>query len=570
MKSKKVLASLLALSVLASSTLLGCGNKEEAKPANKTENSVETTGEKDKDQTYNVCGHEPDTLDPNLSSSDTAWRPQGFLYEGLTRYTPTEDGLGKIDPGVAEKWNMSKDGLKYTFNIRKDAKWSDGKRLTAKDFEYSWKRAVDPKNGAPYQALFNGIVKNATEVGKNKKSIDELGIKAIDDYTFEVTLEKPCGYFMELTYFPVLKPVRKDVIDKHGKKYGTEADTIVGNGAYTLKEWTNKNKMAFVKNENYWDKENVFLSTMNWKIIRDENARMQAYQTGEIDSVFVVDGQWIEKFKQDTESIYDNTVGNSLDYFILNFKNKYFANEKIRKAMAISFSREGFIDVVANGLGKATYGLIPDSITMGGTPYTKLVDNKFIKKIMDQNKDPKKLFMEGLKEVGGEQDPNKLTFRIYTRGTSEQDKQEAEYYSQQWKENLGINIKLEQMDYNIMYKKIEAGDFDIGLAGWSADWNDPSAYLDNHNSDTGYYKTVGWVNKKFNTALLKAKETMDMNERAKLYGEAEKILIYDDTAIIPIYFGMTSTFRKKYIKNYKTGSFGFGDLKGVYISGRNK
>lgn len=569
MKSKKFLASILAISVLASSSLIGCGNKGDKKSDN-TKKATNNLGEKDSDQTYNICGHEPDSLDPGTSGSDNAWSPQGLLYEGLTRLTPTEDGIGKIDPGVAEKWDMSKDGLKYTFHLRKDAKWSDGKRLTAKDFEYSWKRIVDPKTGAPYQAVFNGIVKNAAEIGENKKKIDELGVKAVDDYTFEVTLDKPCGYFMELTYFAVLKPVRKDVIEKHGKKYGTEADELIGNGAYTLKEWVHKNKMVFTKNNNYWDNGNVFLNQINWKMIRDENAKMQAYQTGEIDSVFVVDAEWIKKFKEDPESIYENHVGNNLDYFILNFKNKYFANEKIRKAMAISFSREGFIDVVANGLGKATYGLIPDSINIDGTPYTKMVDNQFVKKIMDENKDPKKLFLEGLKEVGAEQDPNKISFRIYTRGTSEQDKQEAEYYQQQWKENLGVNIKIEQMDYNIMYDKVAAGNFDIGLAGWFADWNDPSSYLDNHNSDTGYYKTTGWVNKKYNEKVLKAKETIDAKERAKLYGEAEKILIYDDTAIIPIYFGKTSTFMKKYIKNYHKSNFGFGDYKGVYISGRNK
>lgn len=576
MKSKKLMATLVALTVVASSALVGCGgeekkdtNKENKKPGEVAK--VDNDSPKDAEQYYNSHCGEPTTLDPAKSGSNTAWSPQGMIYEGLTRYQPQPDGSGKIEPGVAESWEMSKDGLKYTFKLRKDSKWHDGKTVTAKDFVYSWQRVVNPKTGSGYAMVFNGIIKNATDIVNGKKKPEELGIKAVDDYTFEIELEKPCGYFMELTYFAVLKPVRQDVVEKQGNKYGTEASTVMGNGAYKLKEWVHKNRLVFEKNNDFWDAKNRFLTKVTWKIIRDENAKMQAFQNNEIDSVFVRDSEWIEKFKQDDTAIYSDRVGNNLDYFLINCKNEYLKNNKVRQALSIGFNRDEFCKSIINNLGVPAYGMIPEAISIEqGKPYTSMVKNDFVKQLAEENKDPKKLLQEGLKELGKPEDTSKVQLRLYSRGETEKDKEEAEFFQQQYKEKLGIDIKVVQMDYGIMYKKVEAGDFDIAMGGWFADWNDASSYLDNHNSVDGYYKYTGWVNKEYDELSKKAKITTDAKEKADLYGKAEKILIHDEAGIIPINVAKNSVFRRKFVKNYFTADFGFGDLKGVYISGRKK
>ncbi|CAM2776462.1 peptide ABC transporter substrate-binding protein [Hathewaya histolytica] len=573
MKSKKLLATLLTVSIAASAGLTGCGNKEEGKndSAKEVDKKQEGKSEKDKEQYLNAGSGEPTSLDPALVNDDTSLAPQGLLYEGLTRLTPQEDGTGKLDPGVAEKWEVSKDGLKYTFNLRKDAKWSDGKPVTAKDFEYSWKRLCDKKTGAKSAGVIKDVIKNSGDIMEGKKSVDELGVKAVDDYTFEVMLEKPCGYFMELTYFGGLKPVRKDIIEKHGKKYGSEAEYVVGNGAYTLKEWTHKNKLTFIKNENYWDKDKIHLTTINWKVMQDDNSKMQAFQNGELDSIFVIDPEWIEKFKQDPNNEFINSHGNNVDYLLMNVKkNKFLKNEKIRKALAVSFSREEFVKGVWNDQAVPMYGYVTEGLSLDGVSYKKFVDNDFIKKIQEENKDPKKLLQEGLKELGLSEDPSQVTFSLFARGTSEAQKQEVEFFQQKWKESLGINVKIEQMDNNIMYSRVQKGDFDMSFNGWFADYNDPNAFLYAFHSKDGDYKDAGWVNKKYDDALIKAKSTTDPKERAKLYGEAEKALVYEDTVIIPVMSTKNPRFRKKYIKNYHTTEFGRDDYKGVYTSGRTK
>lgn len=573
MKSKKLLATLLAVSMISSVALVGCGGKEEGKnePGKTEQNKEEKSVEKDAEQFLNSAGGEPTSLDPAMVNDDTSMTPQGLLYEGLTRLTPQEDGTGKLEPGVAEKWDISKDGLKYTFHLRKDAKWSDGQPVTAKDFEYSWKRLCDPKTGGKSAFILNNIVKNSTDVIKGKKPVDELGVKALDDNTFEVTLQEPCGYFMDLTYFGGLKPVRKDVVETYGKKYGSEAQYVIGNGAYTLKEWVHKNKMTFEKNENYWDKEKINLKTVNWKIIKDSNAKLQAFQSGEIDSIFVTEPEWIEKFKQDENNEFINSHGNNVDYLLMNVgKNKFLKNEKIRKALAISFSREEFVKGVWNDQAVPMYGYVTEGLTLDGTSYKKFVDNDFIKKIAEENKDPKKLLQQGLKELGLPEDTSKVSFTLLARGTGESEKQEAEFFQQKWNESLGIDIKVEQMDYNIMYDRVEKGDFDMAFNGWFADYNDPSAFLDAFHSEIGQYKAAGWKNEKYDKNVEKAKKTLDPKERAKLYGEAEEELVYKDTLIIPVMSTKNPRFRKKYVKNLNTTEFGRDDYKGAYTAGRTK
>lgn len=573
MKSKKLLATLLAVSMISSVALVGCGGKEEGKnePGKTEQNKEEKSVEKDAEQFLNSAGGEPTSLDPAMVNDDTSMTPQGLLYEGLTRLTPQEDGTGKLEPGVAEKWDISKDGLIYTFHLRKDAKWSDGQPVTAKDFEYSWKRLCNPKTGGKSAFILNNIIKNSSDVIKGKKPVDELGVKAIDDNTFEVTLQEPCGYFMDLTYFGGLKPVRKDIIEKYGKQYGTETQYVVGNGAYTLKEWVHKNKMTFEKNENYWDKDKIHLKTVNWKIIKDSNAKLQAFQSGEIDSIFVTEPEWIEKFKQDENNVFINSHGNNVDYLLMNIaKNKFLKNEKVRKALAISFSREDFVKGVWNDQAVPMYGYVTEGLTLDGTSYKKFVNNDFIKKIAEENKDPKKLLQQGLKELGLPEDTSKVSFTLLARGTGESEKQEAEFFQQKWQESLGIDVKVQQVDFNIMYDRVEKGDFDMAFNGWFADYNDPSAFLDAFHSGIGQYKAAGWKNEKYDKNVEKAKKTLDPKERAKLYGEAEEELVYKDTLIIPVMSTKNPRFRKKYVKNLNTTEFGRDDYKGAYTAGRTK
>lgn len=562
MKSKKFLATMLSITMISTLSLIGCGDKKEE--GKKAESKVDA-------QVLKGVAGEPNTLDPAKADSDTALKPIGLLYEGLMRLEPQADGTGKIVSGTAESYKISDDQLKYTFTIRKDAKWSDGQPLTAKDFEYSIKRVADPATASKVSFMINGVIKNASEILDKKKKPEELGVKAIDEQTLEIELEKPCGYFLDLTYLGPFRPVRKDKVEEFGSSYGTEASKMLGNGTFTLKEWTHKNKLVFEKNKNYWDVENVKLDTVDWSIMKDNNAKMQSFANNEIDSIFVPEPDWIAKFKEDPTNEFKNSRGNNIDYMLINIKNnKYLKNEKIRKALAVSFDRENFVKMIWNDQAVPMYGYVTDGFSMGGKAYTDYVKNDFIKQIQTENPDAKKLLLEGLKEMNEPEDPSKVSFRLFSRGTSESEKQEAEFFQHAWKESLGVDVKIEQMDYSVMYDRVEKGDFDLAFNGWFADYNDPSSFLDAFHSQYGVYKSAGWANKNYDANLDKGKATLDPKERAALYLEAEKELVYKDTLIIPVMSTKNPRFVKNYVKNNFSTEFGVPDYKGVYIEGKNK
>ncbi|MGN9162101.1 peptide ABC transporter substrate-binding protein [Clostridium sulfidigenes] len=560
MKSKKILASLLALSMITSVALVGCGKGEEKGAG------TATNGEADAEQYLNMLlQSEPKTIDQSKSSDSYSSQILANCQESLTRIVQDENGKDKIEKGIAESWETSDDKLTWTFKLR-DAKWSDGKPVTAEQFVYGITRTLDQNTASPYAFLLYPIA-NAVEFNSGKAKAEDLGVKAIDEKTVEFTLASPCAYFLDLTYFKVMQPQREDIVKEHGDKYGSEANSMVYCGPFMISEWVHNNKVEFVKNPEYWDAENVKLDKVTMKIIKEESARMNELLNGSLDMATVVKPEWIEKF--DSAGEYESKKGydGSTTYTFFNLKDKLFSNAKVRKAFIVAEDRENKIKTLRKGLGEPALGFVPKSVQIGGEEYRTKVNELPVQKLMDENTDPKALLIEGMKELGLGEDPSKITISYLQSGTDAVAKEYAEFQQQVYTKKLGINVKVDFVEWAQFQERTDNFDYQVAGMAWTGDYNDPNTYLDLWTSTAGVVPT-GWSNPKYDELIAKAGKSDDPNERAELFKEAERILLYEDGVVSPEAWRFKNTYVRKYVKNYTAPLFGTIDLKYTYTTGR--
>ncbi|MDF2883174.1 MAG: oligopeptide/dipeptide transporter, oligopeptide/dipeptide-binding protein [Clostridiaceae bacterium] len=562
MKSKKIVAAVLTLALTATTALAGCGNKT-------TTDQTGTTP--DKDQYLNVeLRAEPKTLDPSKATDLYASQVLNDTMEALTRIEQDDKGNDVIKPAGAEKWDISADGLTWTFHLR-DFKWSDGQPVKASDYEYAIKRTLDPKTASQYSFLLMPI-KGAAEYNDPKKnaSADVVGVKALDDKTLEIKLAGPCAYFLNITYFKVMMPQRKDKVEAAAGKFGTEANTMVFNGPFTIKDWVHGNKVELSKNKDYWDAKSVKLDKVTMNIIKEEQTRMTELLNGSLDSAAVSKPEWVQKFDQSGKFNVIKGYDPSTSYDFFNEKVKLFSNAKVRKAFSLAVDREGIVKTLYNGLAYPAYGWCPPSLQIGGQDFRKLANYEPIKTLAEENKDPKALLIEGLKELGMDPDPSKITVNYLEAGTDQTLKQFAEFEQQMYQKVLGITVKIEYVEWAVFMKRTDEMQYEIAGMAWSGDYNDPMTEFDMWETDAGIVPT-GWSNAKYDELVKKAGSLgADKNtERADLFKQAEKILLYDDAVIAPTVYRMRNTYRAKYVKGLMSPLFGSGsELKYAYTQGR--
>jgi oligopeptide transport system substrate-binding protein len=562
-KSKKLVALLMATSMILSTALVGCKAKEE-KPDQGGKQSE--TSKMDKEQYLNVVlGSEPKTLDPSKATDIYSSQILTNVMEALTRLEVGPDGKDVIKPGIAEKWEKSEDGLKWTFKLR-DAKWSDGKPITADQFVYGITRTLDKTTGAQYAFPLYPI-KNAQEFNAGKAKAEDLGVKAINEKTLEFTLANPCAYFLDLTYFKIMQPQRKDIVEQHGDKHGSEPNTMIFNGPYIISEWVHNNKVELVKNKEYWDAEKVKLEKATMKIIKEETSRMNELFNGSLDVAGVSKPEWIKQFNDTGKFEVRKGYDSSVIYTFFNQKNKYFSNAKIRKAFALAEDREGKTSTLYKNLAEPAYGLCPPAISVGEKEYRAAVAYNPIEALKKENSDPKALLIEGLKELGLDPDPSKHTIKYLQSGTDARAKEFSEFAQQNYKNALGVNITCEYVEWPIFQKRTDEFDYEIASQSCLADCNDPSTFFDMFKSDANIVPTA-WKNEEYDKLMKDAGSTIDQQKRTEIFKKAEKIIIYDDAAISPGVWRFKNTYVRKHVKNYMAPIFGTLDLKYAYTEGR--
>ncbi len=511
---------------------------------------------------------DPTTLDPQKGSDVYGNAMVVNTMEPLLRLKDGKEGAHEtteIEKAAASDYKVSEDGMTYTFTLRDGLKWDDGKPLTAKDYEYGIKRTADPKTGAESAFLLDPI-KNFKRVNDPKinASLDELGVKALDDKTLEIKLETPTSYFLRLIPFRTMLPQRKDVVEKYGDKYGSEADCYMGCGPYKLTEWVHGSKITLEKNENYWNKENVKNDKVDVKIINDTNALLTAFENGEIDKCSTNLSEWVDKFKENKDIEKHKVSLPSVDYLSLNHKDKLISNKKIRLALMLALDRHDMNKSLMKGVNKEAEYWVPEAIGVEGVNFREKAGNP-MDSLKKKYPDPKKLFIEGMKELGLGEDPSKVNIEFICTN-SPLVKKYGEYIQQCYHNKLGINIKLEMMEWPILAGKINKGDYQVGYLAWTADYDDPSAMLSMFKSNANVVNT-GWSSPEFDQFVTKGIEAGDTNSAIENYKKAEELLI-DDAVVVPIMTGETNIFTKKYLKGNMYNQFSTMGYQTLYIENK--
>lgn len=548
---KRMLAAVLALSLVSTAALTGCQT-----------NAVEGG----KEQYLNVAMNaEPGTLDPSRATDTYSSLVITEVEEALTRCE--QDGLGKdaIEPAGAESWRVSVDGLTWTFKIR-DNKWSDGQAVKASDYAYSIMRTLNPETASPYTSMLNPI-KGAEAYAAGKGKAEDVGVKAVDDKTLVFTLESPCAYFINLTYFRLFTPQRQDYVEKYGDTFGSEADTVPSSGPFTLKSWTHKSEIVLEKNQNYWDAHSVKLDKVTYKILEDEQARMNEILNGTVDIGAAESKEWKDKF--DSTGSFDLVSGYEpyTDYMVFNTKDELFSSVKIRKAVSAAIDREAYVETLYPRTRVAAYSFCPPTIMIGTDEFRTKAGSEPVKTLIEEVKDPKALFAEGLKELGLGADASKATVTITAAGVNAKMKQIAEYQQQVLQEALGCKVEIKYLDMASYQQSVMSGEFQVACAGWMGDYNDPMTELDIWTTGSGM-NFGGWSNEKYDKNIEAAAASQEQLKRLGYFKQCEDILLLEEAAIAPLTFKERSLYNRKFVKGYMSTLFGssmeikYADTKG--------
>lgn len=556
---KRVLACLLA-AVMTAGLLAGCGGDEKSGGGGSSE------------QVLNISTNSVVVgLNPLVNTTAPDNNAHNMIYDPLVRDRSAKDNTDEIVPAAAESWDVSEDGLTYTFHMNPDAKWSDGSKVTANDFEFTFKQMADPNTAATNAWLFDGVIVNFSEaLYNNGKTPDEIGVKALDEETLEIQLVHPASYFLQLVAGSAY-PVNQAKYEEYGSEYGTAPDKTVYNGPLKVTSWNQNTEMVLEKNDQYWGQEDMQLDKVNYKVIQESSTAVQAFINGELDVVSTSDTNWGKTITAAGDSQEMTVPSSAPDFFMFNLKNEYLSNTKIRQALSIAFDRQEMVDTLRDGMSVPIYSMMPDTMKVGDQTYTELVDgqNYFVTQMQEEYTDPKALLQEGLVELGKSTDPSQMTIRYASRGTSELSKKIGEWMKQVWEEKLGINVQIDMMEWNIMWDKIDAGDYDIACGGWGPYYNEPSALLQLFEPVNGYFNAdkTGWNNEdsqKFTELLNQAKDVVDDKEKAEIYLQAEQLVV-GNALIAPMYLEASPTYVKNYVKNYYVTTNGLVDLSQVSV-----
>ncbi|HHD1602738.1 TPA: peptide ABC transporter substrate-binding protein [Enterococcus faecalis] len=507
------------------------------------------------------------TMEPHTAGDTTSTLVMNQVYEGL--YV-----LGKEDElelGVAaEEPAISEDETVYTFKIREDAKWSNDDPVTANDFVYAWQQVASLKSGSIHQALFFDVIKNAKEIALEGADVNTLGVKALDDKTLEITLERPTPYLKSLLSFPVLFPQNEKYIKEQGDKYATDAEHLIYNGPFKLKEWDNASSddWTYEKNDTYWDAEKVKLTEAKVSVIKSPTTAVNLFDSNELDVVNKLSGEFIPGY-------VDNPAFLSIPQFVTYFlkmnsvrdgkENPALANNNIRKALAQAFDKESFVKEVLQDQSTATDQVIPlgQTIAPDGTDFTKLAAKKNSYLTYDTAK-AKEFWEKGKKEIG----LDKIKLEFLTDDTDSA-KKAAEFFQFQLEENLdGLEVNVTQVPFTIRVDRDQTRDYDLELSGWGTDYRDPLTVMRIFTSDS----TLGGVTFKSDTYDQLIQETRtthaaDQEARLNDFAQAQDILVNQETVLAPIYNRSISVLANQKIKDLYWHSFGpTYSLKWAYVN----
>lgn len=585
---KKTLSLLLSL-VFVVSLLAGCGNPGTTTATPTPDSNPETSGTPAPEGTpapsadgpfeitLNIAS-EPQSIDPALNSAVDGAIMLGHMFEGLMKWkdsgveTPGSDGTctnAELTEGQAESYEkvVNDDGtVTYTFKIRSDARWSDGKPVTAGDFVYSWQRLVTPETAADYNYMIDSVV-NANEIMAGDMDPTELAVSAPDDSTFVVTLTSDLPYFLEVCAFPATFPVRQDVTTKEdgtpNDQWTFDVATYLCNGPYKLTAWNHNSEIVMEPNEQYYDAANLGPDKITFKLMDDQNAMLSGFNSGELDFIEDVPQAELPDLIASGDLKIVDYIGTY--YVCYQTQKAPFDDPRVRQAFTLAVDRTFIVDKVTQAGQVPANGFVPAGVydaagstgddfrTVGGAYYSIEGDADYS---YEANCEKAR---ELLAEAGY---PNGEGFPVveYLYNTSDAHKAVAEALQNMWETELGVKVTLNNQEWAVFLQTRKDGNYSIARNGWIADYNDPMSFLDmwltgGGNNDAQY------ANADYDAKIQEAKNTTDPAARMKLIHEAENIIMGQDWALNPLYF-----YTQKYMLSDRVGGMFYTPLGYFFFS----
>ncbi|WP_270313672.1 peptide ABC transporter substrate-binding protein [Vagococcus fluvialis] len=537
MKKNILLGSIFVLSLI----LGACGNN-----GGKTSETTKKETKEAISQSIVISTPAPiSTLDTTQTTDKNTFTMVQHLFEGLTRFDETTTPV----PGIAKTIDVSEDGKEYNFTLREDAKWSNGETITAHDFEYAWKRLLNPDTQGPNAYLLDNVV-NGLAVRNGEKPVDEVGFKAISDTEFKVTLENPQPTFLSVLAIGWLAPQQQAYVEKTGAAYGTNSDSLLYNGAFVLTNWDGtSDTWTLEKNKEYYDQEAVKLEEVSVQTLKEENTGISLFEGGDLDLVRI-SGQNVAQYSNLDGYVTFNDVANSF----LDFNKKEgspLANLDLRKAIALAIDKEALTESVLADGSKPLNGLVPAGLY--SNPETNEDYRKYSGDHVTYNVDEaKKHWKQAQKEVGEKLEVNLLA------ADTDQGKKVSEYIQSQLEENLpGLKINVNLQPSNNVNQSRREKNYEISLSGWIAGSSEIDSYFNLYVTNSSY-NYGNYNNKEYTDLVVKAKtvDANDSNKQFEDYKKAEEILLEQDNAHVPVYQSASNYLVNPKIKNVEYPSYG--------------
>ena len=566
-KSLSLTALVLALCLVLGACGSGTGSSVPADTSSAGDGSAASTGAAgeggsgaEQNLRVSMAGALTD-CNPLTDTTNEGAEVLGCILEGLVR----QDKEGKIEQGsgLAESWTISDDGTIYTFKLR-DATWSDGVPITAAQFAYAWEKVLNPETASHFSYMLYNI-KGAEEYNTGKiTDFSQVGVKAVDEKTLEVTLTAPADYFLSMLVIPEFGPLPENTVEDMGSNFFLDVDHMVFNGPYVMTEWIPDQSMSFKKNENYWDADSVKLDTLKIEFVIETSTIVNLFDTNQID-VMLVQPEFLDLYRDRPGFI---SVTEPVTEFVkFNCENEYFSNEKIRRAFSMSLNRVSYLNDFMKSGSTPAYGFVPPSITgKNGNDFRSEVGDLYYDIGTNDGalEEAKKLLEEGLKEVG-------KSFEEFNQGLSlvigegDANLKTAQVFQQFWKTNLGVDVEVRSMKYALREDAYNTGDWTIAKEGWGADYNDAQSFLELFESNSPY-NDCHYSNPDYDKLMDESKSLTGDDRLAKMQ-EAEKVLVGDDAGIAPTFFQTRSWVTQDNVKGIVRHGIGLRtDYKWAYIA----
>ena len=549
MKNNKFLLMLLLALTLVLAACAGFTDSDEKDSTNDSDNTPTENSETSTDDEpatekkvvrLNIENDIPD-LNQVLTTDGISFQILNNVMEGLYRL----DANNAPQPAVAESVDISEDGLTYTFKIREGLQWSDGSELTAENFRYSWLRAMHPETAGAYANLLYDYIVGGVEYNAGEADANTVAIKVIDALTLEVKINKPTPYFLDLTAFPTFFPLSEEFVTKAGDQFALNKDTILYNGPYVLTEYNQAQGVYLVKNENYWDKDNVDIDEASIKVIKEQSTALNLYESGELDRVYLSSAD-VNTYKDSPEF---GTETEFTSWFLqFNHDVEPFNNVNIRKAFQLAYDAELLVQTVLNNGSVAATGLVAKGVAGKDSQTYREIAGDVIKPDVEAAKE---FLAKGLEEIGGTLPKVEILTADDTIA-----KDSATFLQSEFKKNLGLDVGIVTKPYSGRLDAMRASEYIMGISRWGSDYNDAMDVLVLWNGDPKRGLRGNYSNPAYKALIDQALEEVDEDKRLQLLVEAERLMLIEDGALGPLYYDGQSFLQKEYLKDLVIHPYG--------------